>query len=64
MKRMIYAAYQGETPLIVDTAENVAKYLDIKVSSVRWLSNPSAQKRDTTGNRLHIIKFEEVTSEE
>jgi hypothetical protein len=55
---MIYAAYQGEIPLIVDTVEKVADYLQIKVESVKWKSSPIGRKR--AGEKgLIIIKFEE-----
>ena len=53
---MIYAAYQGETPLIVDTVEEVASYLQIKIESVKWKASPSGQKRSAVDG-LIIIKF-------
>ncbi|GEM_PF-3492411 len=55
---MIYAAYQGETPLIVDTVEEVASYLQIKIESVKWKASPIGRKRAGESG-LIIIKFME-----
>lgn len=55
---MIYAAYRGETPLIVDTLDKVADYLQIKTESVKWKASPIGRKRAGESG-LIIIKFME-----
>lgn len=57
---MIYAAYKEETPLIVDTVDKVAEYLEIKIESVKWKSTPTGLKRALNArDGLIIIKFKE-----
>lgn len=56
----IYAAYKGETFLIADTIDRVAKFLNVSAETVRWHTCPSAIKRKSKErNGLVIIKFEE-----
>lgn len=56
----IYAAYKGETFLIADTIDRVAKFLDVSAETVHWHTYPSAFKRSSAKkNGLVIIKFEE-----
>lgn len=56
----IYAAYKGDTFLIVDTAENVAKYLGVSAETVRWHTSPAGYARALAKkNGLVIIAFEE-----
>jgi len=55
---MIYAAYQGETPLIVDTVEKVAEFLGVTESTLKWKTTPTGhQKAGKTG--VYVIKFKE-----
>lgn len=56
---MIYAAYKGEKPLIVDTLDKVAEYLGITEQSVRWYTYPASQKRSDGTDRIYIFKFKE-----
>ena len=55
---MIYAAYQGETPLTVDNLEKVSAYLKIRPESVKWKASPVGRRRAGESG-LIIIKFEE-----
>lgn len=58
----IYAAYQGDKFLIVDTLDNVAKFLGRTKSHVQWMSSPSAQKRIDGykgDNAIFVFKFKE-----
>lgn len=62
--RQIYAVYRGEQNLGDGTAEQLAKQLNIKVSTVRLLASPASNRRNKTGNRLSIIKLGKEMLEE
>lgn len=52
----IYAAYKGDTFLIVDTLEAVAKFLNVKKDTVLFYASPAAQKRNKSGDNIHVFR--------
>ena len=57
---MLYAVYKGDTFLIVDELDRVAKYLNVEKDTVRWLASPAGFKRKSRQkNGLVVIKFKE-----
>ena len=40
-----YAIYQGDTFLFIGTAEECAERLDVKPSSIKWLTTPTGKQR-------------------
>jgi len=54
-----YALYHGDS--IVTVADNIyelAQFMDISISSVRWLASPAAHKRYENKNANLIYKYE------
>ena len=59
-KRVIFAAYKGDTFLIADYADKVAEYLGTSEDNVRWMSTPTYKRRiKPNGNGLVIITFKD-----
>lgn len=58
MKKLIYCVYKGEEFIDVGTLEELSKRLKIKSESLRWMSTPSALKRNK-GDRLQVYKLNE-----
>lgn len=60
---MDYALYRGDNLIIIGTAEELAKEMEIKVSSVKWYLTPSCKKRmdkmKNKDNAVVIIKIED-----
>lgn len=60
---MDYALYKGDEFLIVGTAEECAKYLNVKADSIKWMSTPTAKRRLKRRKRkekcISVIKLEE-----
>jgi len=54
-----YAIYKGDKFLFIGNIDECSKFLNIKKSTVRWYTNPSAKLRDKTGNRINIERVEE-----
>ena len=52
-----YAVYKGEEFVTIGTAEECAKELGIKSETIRWLSTPTAKKRQGK-NSLVVVKME------
>lgn len=42
---MDYAVYKGDELLIIGTAEECAKEINVRPATIRWLTTPSVQKR-------------------
>ena len=59
-KKQVYALYKGDDLIIVGNAEECSKITGTKESTIRWYSNPSAIKRNKTGNRLIAIRLGET----
>ena len=52
-----YAVYKGEEFITIGTADECAKELGVKSETIRWLSTPTAQKRQGE-NSLVVVKME------
>lgn len=44
-----YALYKGDTFIDIGTAEYLAKLLNVKKETIKWLASPSARKRRRHG---------------
>lgn len=60
---MDYALYKGDEFLVVGTAEECAKYLNVKADSIKWMSTPTDKRRLKRRKRkekcISVIKLEE-----
>lgn len=53
-----FAAYKGDKFLrLTDTAAEMATELNVKVSTVRWLTYPASHKRFAGTNHVLIYKY-------
>lgn len=54
-----YALYHGDSIVTVaDTIQELAEFMHISISSVRWLASPAAHKRYENQNANLIYKYE------
>ena len=53
-----YAVYKGEEFITIGTADECAKELGVKSETIRWLSTPTAQKRQGE-NSIVVVKMED-----
>lgn len=61
---MYCAAYRGDTLLVVDTVEKVAKFLGLTVERVKWQSTPAVRERyENSEEGLYITRVEEEEEE-
>lgn len=54
-KNRIFAIYKGDKFIDVGTSEELAKRLNMKENSIRWLASPENKRRDKCGNRTIAI---------
>lgn len=57
MKRYEYALYKGDDFIDVGTAQELARKLKVTVDYIKWMTTPTAQKRNK-GKRMTAIKID------
>ncbi|WP_439240927.1 hypothetical protein [Lonepinella sp. BR2474] len=55
--RQIYALYRGDENLADGTAEELARFLGVKVNTVLHMSTPAHHRKDK-GQQLVVVKLE------
>lgn len=67
MSKKIYALYKGEELLMIGTADEIAKYQNVKKKTILFYQSPAYLKRHEKshiGNYRVVVKLEEDDDEE